>query len=445
VLTWQPWLWNIHDDMRKWVSTYRDILHIYFSPYYKSLPSREFEKVAPRDTGKRLRLILKTLQRRIFQILKSDLSDQDAQMAANKIWLFATSKNNMDALAFLKGAALSDTIFVLDKHRPEFSRFDFVVPNLRYQAFYSIKFLLLWLQLFLVEGNYASRISNIIFRSLGFYEEWGRLLQKYRPKAIVFSNDHIIESRSLLLAAIRLRVPTIYIQHASVSPSFPPLKFDLNLLEGLDAHEKYRSIGTIRGKVHLVGMPKFDSYLKFRKSVKSIRSIGIPYNLNDDITILELLITALHKAFPDRTITIRKHPKDKSEISLRSRFQFLNESDPYVDSAFDFLVSQDCIIAGNSSIHLESTLLNIPSIYFRMGNDSLVHDYYGYVHNGLVSSASGIEDVITLITKHSEDVIFHRASYYNATVGGPCEGKSQELAARSILRFLQPDDPNNAA
>jgi hypothetical protein len=421
--------------MRKWAEVYADILHIYFSPYYRMLAEHEFEKVGPASKWRSLKVILKTLQRRIQQFLRS--SDNTSFLKAqDALWLFAVSKNNLDTLRFLHDR-YNNALFVTDKTRREFKDVRTVVPILRFQIFYLFKFPYLVLRLVTAHGRYARRLSPVIFRSVGFYEEWTRILRNARPRAIVFANDHNMESRSLLLAAARLKIPTVYLQHASVSASFPPLKFDLNLLEGEDALDKYRGAGKVNGRVELIGMPKFDSYVKYRKVNSGIKKIGLPYNLNDDLRTVDELIRSLHAALPECAITIRKHPKDKTSFSFRSKFPFLIESNPQEENAFDFLRGQDCVIAGNSSIHLEAVLLNIVSIYFNMAKGTFIDDYYGYVKNGLVPAAGGVFDVIQLIRSASAEDIHKKASYFNATVGTEWEGKSEALVTRHIDHLLR--------
>jgi hypothetical protein len=241
-----------------------------------------------------------------------------------------------------------------------------------------------------------------------------------------------------LRAAKILNIPTIYFQHASVSSSFPPLLFDLNLLEGQDSLDKYKAISTIKGAVELVGMPKFDHYLTRRKPKQQIHSVGIPYNFNDDIQMVVDLARSLRDEFPTLTITVRRHPKDKSQFSVVSEVPGVLESQPMKETAFDFLTKQDCIIAGNSSIHLEATLLNIPSVYFNFAPGTFIDDYYGYVRHELaypVSSFNGLHEFIRQFNKSPRDV-FPRAAYYNALVGRTEEGRSQEIVINEINAFI---------
>src|SRR5690606_38928812 len=108
---------------------------------------------------------------------------------------------------------------------------------------------------------------------------------------------------------------------------------------------------------------KFDRYLAFRRAVCSSNNIGIPYNLNDSKTVLVALVEHLQEVFPDKRITLRKHPKDKSRSTDLEALKGIDWSDPTQEEPFDFLLRQDILVAGNSSIHLEATLLNKLSVY----------------------------------------------------------------------------------
>ena len=124
-------------------------------------------------------------------------------------------------------------------------------------------------------------------------------MKKLKPKAIIFANDHIIKHRALLLASKSLGIKNFYLQHASITKEYPPLKFDFALLEGKDALDKYMDCGEVSSEIKFVGMPKFDDFAKYKKDKKrsKIRTIGIATNPFDDFKYVNLLIEKLNNDF----------------------------------------------------------------------------------------------------------------------------------------------------
>ena len=204
---------------------YTDILHLYFSGYLQKLPQNEFNRFSPNSLRRRSYTVLALLKKRFQQLRSPSISKEDQVSLQGKIWLFAISQNNVDATSFL-ARELTNTVLVTDKKRTFKDSNPYCFVNLKYQIIHFYKFPFLLIGLYL-RNRSAFRIFNIVAQSIGFYEEWKRLFKSIKPRAIVFSNDHVWNSRALIHAAIEAGIPTIYIQHASVSKYFPPLIFDL--------------------------------------------------------------------------------------------------------------------------------------------------------------------------------------------------------------------------
>ena len=372
-------------------------------------------------------------------ILNLFLPVKNRENITGKIWLYVVSKNNYESLEFLK-EALPEAVFVAGQNK-QIGIYNQKVNRLstRFKVKYLPKFPgLLW-GLYRLKGPRALRFFDLIFAATGYYELSKKYLQQYRPQAIIFANDHNTDPRALLLAANEMNIPTVYIQHASVSTSFPPLEFSLNLLEGQDALTKYQQCGPICGEVKLIGMPKADKFIAFKNNTASIRQIGICVNIIDDLSAVRELVNSLLTLKEDFIISIRPHPSDSRDYSFISA---LNEtvllSDSKIEPAFAFLTKQDAIIAADSSIHLEAVMLNVLSIYYRFGASNFVYDYYGYVQNGLIEAADTLDQLISFLQQyqHNRPQVYPRAKYYNAVLGTEHEGKSHELALRFIREFL---------
>lgn len=348
--------------------------------------------------------------------------------------LLITSKNNKDVLSLIKqqhkeAVYVSYEGYVTEKEE--------IIPLLHVS---------IWLRLYLYPwilfgfykryGKKAFRYMDYIFKGVGQYEASVQFLKKFRPQYIVFANDHSIFPRAFLMAAKTLHIPTIYIQHASVTPYFPPLDFDLNLLEGQATLDQYAANGALGGEVKFVGMPKFDPYINCRNTNKKVTRIGVCSNMMDDTKVVEAFLKNLSEVLPELTITFRPHPADTTSFVLPKNVKHSTKEEP----VFDFLQKQDLIIAGNTSIHLEAVLLNVVSVYYEYTPfKEDIRDMYRYCKNGLTPHALDFEYLLQLIEKEKKEKnteIHKKAVYYNAVVGTEYEGKSGELAVQYINEFI---------
>ncbi|WP_146129825.1 hypothetical protein [Flagellimonas meridianipacifica] len=249
----------------------------------------------------------------------------------------------------------------------------------------------------------------------------------------MFTNDHEIAPRALLLAAKKLNITSYYVQHASVSKYFPPLKFDYALLEGQDAKNKYLAIGKTNTKISLIGMPKLDKYVQWMNTKSKIESIGIAYNAMDNINLVKELINQLTGTFPDLKFVIRPHPSDKRTLKI----QKVHLSNSRVENSFEFLNRIDALIASDSSIHLEAVLLNVFSMSYNF-NDNRFLDYYGFVQNNLINHYSGKTNLIKKINslRSNKPHVQNKAKYYNAAIESDFYGSSSSKAADIIIKTL---------
>lgn len=429
----------------KLVQTYAAILHIRFTATFAALPAHALDAISPVNGFARLRNVLLYTGGRLFLNLFLPFKNQEE--ITGKIWLYVVSKNNYESLHFLRDQ-LPGAVFVAGQNK-QIGVYNQKVNRLptRFKLFFYYTFgPLLW-GLYRLKGPRALRFFDLIYLATGYYELSVKYIKKYRPRAIVFANDHNTDARALLLAAQAAGVPTVYIQHASVSLSFPPLLFDLNLLEGQDSLDKYQACGPIAGAVKLIGMPKADPYLIHKNQRPGIAAIGVCANTIDETAAIAQLLTQLVRAFPNKTLTFRPHPSD------RRSFRFIADindkilfSDATTEPALAFLQKQDAIIAADSSVHLEAVMLNVLSIYYRLATNASLHDYYGYGQHGLVEKAADLNEVVALIKLYEQNrpEVSPRARYYNAAIGTAYEGRSHELAVRYIREFLDNQTKINA-
>jgi hypothetical protein len=424
--------------MQELVGRYKNILHSRFSEVLIAFPKEALNKVSPNSSFRRLLKVAMYTGGRLIPNLFSAAPKNEA--IAGKVWLYVVSQNNYEALHFLK-EKLPETVYIAGQNK-QIGRYNQQVNrlSLRWKLFDT-----LWLfpsvfrGLHKIHGSRAVRFFDLIYIAIGYYEAYEKHLKKYKPRAIIFANDHNDDARAMLLAANKLNIPTVYVQHASVSAAFPALEFSLSLLEGQDALDKYQQCGAVSGEVKLIGMPKADKFMQYRNFKTNLEKVGIAGNLLDNYDALKTTITGLVQQFPELTFTFRPHPGDKRDFSfvpnLGKNAMF---SSPKTENAFEFLKDQDLIIAADSSIHLEAALLNIPGIYYRFGLTK-IYDYFSYAKHGLIQEAkttAELEDLLA-VYRNEKPEVYKKAAYYNATVGTGNEGKSDALAVNYLQEFLQ--------
>ena len=420
------------------VARLRDILQLRFTTVFATLPAAALASISPANPLKRLARVVGYAGLRLLgNVFQPVRNPEDLH---GKIWLYVVSANNYDALEFIKNAR-PDAVLVAGQAK-NIGRYNAAVNrlSLRCKLLYYWQFPIAFVALLKTEKGRAWRFFDFIFYAIGYYEVYRRALRHYRPRAVIFSNDHNDDTRSLLLACRAEGVPTAYVQHASVSTIFPPLGFDLNLLEGQDALDKYRLCGPVHGRVELVGMPKADMFLARRNSAPAVRRVGLACNIHDPLPAMTDTLVYLMRELPELTFTLRPHPSDGRNFEpLRQLLPNLEWSSARQENVFDFLLRQDALIAADTSTHLEATLLNVASIYYRFGTNPLTDDYYGYVARGLADRADNplqLADLLRQYARTKPSDLFRRAAYYNATLGTPNEGQSQTLTLTILSNWL---------
>lgn len=257
-------------------------------------------------------------------------------------------------------------------------------------------------------------------------------LKNINPKKIVIANQLSFYHRSLAYSAKDLKIETVYIQHASITSNFSNLNiFKTALLEGEDSLIKIQQNGTTAIRIYLIGMPKFDLYANKVKQIHSIKTVGICTNGLDDFKAYESLLETLFKVLPDLNIIVRPHPADRRRekwFKLADKYG-AKISDVKKVKSFDFFECVDTLISGDSNIHLEATLLNIPSIYFDPLESKI--DWYGFLKNKLIPYAENNLKVISQIKSFRQNLpsVRKQAKFYVETVETIYDGKSAILAS----------------
>lgn len=397
----------------RFLHVWEDILQIWFSGYLKIISSERKNQITPESHFQKVKIVVKEFLKDFIKIfVKKDIPK-------NKVWFFSISSNNHEALRLIKDN-IADSIFVVP-HSFKFKFKDSFTLTFNLKFFYNLLFPIKLLFFQSKSNIKITEYYDLLFKANGVFSESLRSVRKYKPKAIVFANDHEIIPRGLLLAAKCLKVPTFYIQHASVSKYFPALDFDYALLEGQDSKDKYLAREKTNSEIFLVGMPKFDKYVEFVNTNKVVNKIGIAYNTMDNIEVILALVNNLKNSFPTIDFIVRAHPSDKRILKVSG----VKTSIPQKESAFSFLKQIDALIAAESSIHLEAAMLNVYSMCFSFSKANFL-DYYGFVKNDLIEHFTAVDD----LKKEIENIclnkpnIQQKASYFNASLNSVFYGKS---------------------
>lgn len=410
---------------------WNNLAYMWVNGILATLPESFSNKISPQSHLKKIQLILKDFVADFLRLFK------ETKIPEDRIWFLVLTKNNVTALKGIKKSfpnAIYVSFFRFRSTAIDSAHFFYLKNRFFYDLIYPFK----WLRYYFFEKKKALRYYDLFFTVNGSYEECLRVLKKCKPKAIVFTNDHLVISRALLLAANDLKIQSYYVQHASVTEFFPPLEFTHAMLDGKDAYLKYKKTGEIKSEVHLVGISKFDDYVKESNTKDRVQAIGVAYNLTDEIEEVHGFITNLRNQNLESQIILRAHPADKRSFP---DIKNVSVSNSLKENAFEFIKKIDCLISGDSSIHLEAVLLNVYPLYYNFG-ESKRFDFYGYVKNEMVEHFSSFESLNNKLNdlKKAKPNVQKRAVYYNAAVGTDFYGKSTDKIVKIISDTLKPID-----
>ena len=294
---------------------------------------------------------------------------------------------------------------------------------------------------------------DVFLSTYNFSVYFDALLVKVSPRIVVVSNDHSTPNKTLIaLVRDRKDMKVAYMQHASVSSLFPALNFDYAFLDGESALNVYRQCEDNRPvttpllksrRVFLTGQKK-DLGAGFT-NIEDRKMIGIALNALDSIEgVKALIITLTNRGM---LLKLRWHPglPVKTAELLKSNLMGnkIEFSNPRIESLSEFFSSINCMIAGNSSIHLEAALSNVVPIYYEMSEHTL-DDYYGYIKNGVAINAESVIDLANIIRRvESNDLKINKEAiqFYSSTFGTEWEGREGELVSETLLSLHKDLDP----
>lgn len=274
-----------------------------------------------------------------------------------------------------------------------------------------------------------------------------QIIDKYNPRMIILANDHLPFNHCLRLIANERGIKTVYIQHAAVGLTFPSLQFSYALLDGMDAFDKYKSIGSIKGNIYLCGGVRFDKINHSLISEDERFRIGVAINVVDDIDEVKNLCVYLKQCKKNgepAIVTLRPHPiMSEKDLKDWCRTNDIVFSSSRTESSFDFINNQSCLVANQSSIHLDAAMCRVPSIVYDLSKNC-PKDLYGFVRNSLVTEAKTYEDLKGFIERlDSYSIDASIVKYYDASYGTQHEGNVSTIMASLIESILVGDNSFN--
>lgn len=201
------------------------------------------------------------------------------------------------------------------------------------------------------------------------------------PKAFVVANDHSPAPVAYAAVARALGSGLIYLQHAGVTDSFPPLDFDLSILHNRHSAEIYSEVGAGGGKVvtaarHSGPWTSAMELATVRHTLLESRQVTVavyPSAVVDEDRYRSLVERLLkHPGIQD--VYIKPHPNAPRRLPAVGVGR-LREAGAILDKPH-------VAICGNSSIVIE--LVSRGNIVFQdVSLDALTPDYYGFVADGI--------------------------------------------------------------
>jgi hypothetical protein len=268
------------------------------------------------------------------------------------------------------------------------------------------------------------------------------LIKNPQLKMVIMANDHVLITRCLVELTEKYHIKSLYVQHASVTEKFPPLRFDYSFLDGQESLEKYQKIGNMRGKAFLSGSPRFDDFFHIENEKKY--DVGVALNALDSVEKALELCLYLKENYSDKII-VRPHAAMVNGMFDEELFlkHEIAVSNPIKDLSYVFISDIKVMIANESSIHLDAALMGVPSILYNFSDKEVV-DWYSYLKNGLIKKCDSYDDVLERLA--SQPILpTEIVRYYAASYNTPINGKVGEMIANFIKRtlFVSPSEGKN--
>lgn len=273
---------------------------------------------------------------------------------------------------------------------------------------------------------------------------WWFILSKRSYAFVLLSNDHNVSNCCLSAMAAVLNIPTAYLQHASVTKAFPPLRFDYAFLDGQVALDHYINSEVDAGDKFNFRPPSVIILSGQKKAIHpqiAAASLGLAVNRLDDMEYaIGLAYDLSRRGIP---LIVRWHPYQGRVDVARIKSGLPKTvllSDPNSQSVSAFLARTRMLLAGGSSIHLEAALSGIHSVYHDLTGSGNLRDVYGYVAEGISTLCQDIDQICDEWDQAPRPPDLGRQSSlkrFSDTIGTSWEGHEGTLVSACLSAILR--------
>ncbi len=232
--------------------------------------------------------------------------------------------------------------------------------------------------------------------SYGYVDCFKEIINNNNIQGVLFSNDHIGANRALEYLCKDLNIPSLYIQHASVSEYYPELEFSYSFLDGMDSFNKYISNKNVYSIPVVFGAIRYAPLKQMRKTQKEKNNaIGIAVNVIDSEEKVQSLCDMVTKELPAVKMIIRAHPNlRKKPFHIKGvNVEYTSALDEPIT---DFFKRIDVLVSNDSTIHLDAIEFGLSSIKYNLSAEGF-SDQYSYVERGLIKNCETPEDLLALL------------------------------------------------
>ncbi|ACP22395.1 conserved hypothetical protein (plasmid) [Sinorhizobium fredii NGR234] len=197
------------------------------------------------------------------------------------------------------------------------------------------------------------------------------------PFLAIVANDHSPNPVAFSLAMKTFNIRRLYVQHAEVSTSFPPLDFEFSILRNAVSRRIYEEIGPINGDAFIISrFPEPFRYPQCNRDELGKQSVVLYTTGRVDVDGLRLVFERLRTNPHVSSVHVKPHP-NQAAVEWPRGLSALN----------DFPVFPHIAVVANSSVVIELLHRGIP-VFQNFDFDPVEPDYYGFVRSGVAGSAS---------------------------------------------------------
>jgi hypothetical protein len=227
----------------------------------------------------------------------------------------------------------------------------------------------------------AYRVVELLF----YYQRYVRLFAAQTFQMAVISSHSNPHGIALNLAARRSGVPAVLITHGMPISPIARLDYDLAIMECEASADVYRRAGCRLGRVIVKSRKSNYVPMDACQSPHGPLTIGVFLSKDPAEEQFASLVRALLSHKKVTRILVRPHPVNLWPglagylASMEDERLQLSTGGPILDD----VRACDFVMAGNSTVHVETVVAGTPACYVR-GLDHAPYDVQSFIHDGLV-------------------------------------------------------------